>query len=176
MLVMEGGAVGAAAVGFARKRPRRSRVRREPMNLEQIAAEFAEARPRREQEILAALEAEVQRVKEQTADVDSAPVAATQVDAAPLVQPTTLIPLGPVLPDSDPAPDDWPAPEPAAPDAVTATPPVGLPLDQLRAWLDRVQTDLEKVQLRLEFLRDEQQRLQGQHRLVEDLITTSETV
>ena len=42
-VVMEGGAMSAAAVGFARMRPRRARVRREPIDLEQLAAEFAES-------------------------------------------------------------------------------------------------------------------------------------
>ena len=184
MLVVEGGAVSAAAVGWARKRPRRSRVRREPIDLDRITAEFAEPRPRPEQEILAALEAEVRRAKQHTDPVEALLVDAVQldtqvdtpVDAVPPVEPAILIPLGPVLPDSDPAPDTRPVAEPDAPDAATSAPPVGLPLDQLREWLDQVHADLEKVQLRLEFLRAEQHRLQGQHRLVEDLITTSETV
>ena len=186
-------------------------MRREPIDLTKIAADFAEAGARPEPEvppeaaatetvateaqapadvtideitnepsvnesianapipnelIIAALEAEVQRVKEQTA----------LADAAPLVAPAVLIPLGPVMPDTDSLPDHSAAPEPVAPDAVTSTPPVGLPLEQLREWLDQVHADLQRVQLRLEFLRAEQQRLQGQHRLVEDLITTSEPV
>ncbi len=148
MLVVEGGAVGAAAVRFARKRPRRSRVRREPIDLEQITAEFAEARVRPQHEIIAALEAEVERVKVQAR-----------------VEPQTLIPIGPVLPNAEPAPE--PAP---------STPPEGLPLDELRTWLDQVQSDLEKVQVRIEFLHLEQQRLQDQRVLVSELIRSSENV
>jgi hypothetical protein len=155
VLVVEGGAVGAAAVRFARKRPRRSRVRREPIDLEQIAADFAEPRKRPRHEIIAALEAEVQRVK-------------VRASAVPIVEPAILIPLGPVPADAE----TEPAPE-AAPAAPSA-PPEGLPLEQLREWLDQVQTDLEKVQVRIEFLHLEQHRLQDQKQLVAELITSSE--
>src|SRR6476646_4695048 len=66
-VVMEGGAMGAAAIGFARKRPRKQRVRREPIDLERLAAEFADApvtvpSGRSEYDIIRALEAEVERV------------------------------------------------------------------------------------------------------------------
>lgn len=179
MTVVEGGPVGTAA-GFGRRRPRRSRVRREPIDLERITAEFSEPRPRPRHEILAALEAEVERVKvlageAELADATAVAEVVDSVDVAPLVTPTILIPLGPVGPDES-APAGDPAPEPIAPDAVSATPPVGLPLDQLRAWLDQVESDLQKVQLRLEFLHAEQHRLQGQHRLVEDLIASNDPV
>ena len=47
---------------------------------------------------------------------------------------------------------------------------------QLRSWLDQVQSDLEKVQVRIEFLHLEQHRLQDQRELVAELITSSENV
>jgi hypothetical protein len=150
-MVMEGGAVGAAAVGFARKRPRRQRVRREPIDLEQIAAEFADAsapaeptRPN-EREIMLALEAEVERLHAARA------LAAATVEVEPEVEDEETPMLSPA---SD----------------------VGLPLDQVRAWLDQVQDDLAKVDARVEYLQHEQTRLQEQHRLVAELISSSNPV
>ena len=60
-LLVAGGAMSAAAVGVARRRRRGGRVRREPIDVQQLAAEFGEPPKRTEQEIIAALEAEVQR-------------------------------------------------------------------------------------------------------------------
>lgn len=160
---MEGGAVGAAAVGFARLRPRRARVRREPIDVELLTAELAEPPTRTELEIVAALEVEVRRMHEARA--------ATQ-------------------------PEPVPAPDPAVPEvrsdrrtertshqASTSTggsaidpPTAGLPLEQVRAWLEKVKGDLRKVQARVEYLQFEQTRLQGQHHLVTELISSTTVV
>lgn len=159
---MEGGAVSAAAVGFARMRPRRGRVRREPIDVELIAAEFAEPRKRPEHEIIAALEAEVQRANRSRA---------TTAEPSPAPTPAVVAAPEPVPP---------PAPAPTAP-----TPRVqlggdangaGLPLDQVRAWLEQVKDDLRKVQARVEYLQFEQDRLQGQHHLVAELISATTPV
>jgi len=55
-------------------------------------------------------------------------------------------------------------------------PSAGLPLDQVRAWLEQVKSDLRKVQARVEFLQFEQTRLQGQHELVSELMTSTTAV
>jgi hypothetical protein len=167
-VVVEGGAVSAAAVGLARMRPRRGRVRREPIDVELIAAEFAEPKKRPEHEIIAALEAEVRRAKQARA------AAALPAPAAPV----------PVAPRATPA---APAIEAAAPEANLTAPrqhvitaqqladPNGpeFPLDQVRAWLEQVKDDLRKVQARVEFLQFEQDRLQGQQHLVTELFSAT---
>ena len=56
------------------------------------------------------------------------------------------------------------------------TSPVGLPLDQVRAWLEQVKDDSRKVQQRVQYLELEQTRLQDQHHLVAELITSSSSV
>lgn len=60
--MIEGGAVGAVPLVYGRLRPRGARVRREPIDVERLAAEFTEPRPRTELEIVATLEAEVRRM------------------------------------------------------------------------------------------------------------------
>ncbi len=50
---------------------------------------------------------------------------------------------------------------------------VGLPLDQVRAWLEQVQEDLRRIQTRLAYLEAEQTRLQEQHHIVAELLTSS---
>jgi hypothetical protein len=168
-IVMDGSATGAAALGFARRRPRRGRVRREPIDLERIAAEFADpaavAGPspvvasvvpvvpavRSEQEILLALEAEVERVKAARAR-QSGPAVVERFVETPI-----------------------PAPESTEPSARPVT-NVGLPLDQVRAWLDQVQDDLRKVEARVQYLEAEHTRLQAQHQLVAELISSSTPV
>ena len=157
-VVIEGSAVSAAAVGFARLRPRRTRVRREPIDVELIAAEFAETRKRPEHEIIAALEAEVQRVNEARAAA-----AAPAVDPAPAREHVAL------------AIEAAPSRRRPAP-AVVDPSGIGLPLDQVRAWLEQVKDDLRKVQARVEFLQFEQTRLQGQHHLVAELISSTTAV
>ena len=132
--------MSAAAVGLARMRPRRSRVRREPIDVEQLAAELAEPKRRSEEEIIAALEAEVLRVNRARAAAGPAP--------APVVAPAEI---------------------PAAP----AQSGAGLPLEQVRAWLEQVKDDLRKVQARVEYLQFEQTRLQDQHHLVAELISSA---
>ena len=45
--------------------------------------------------------------------------------------------------------------------------------EQVRAWLEQVQDDLRRVQARVEYLQHEQARLESQHRLVAELISSS---
>jgi hypothetical protein len=178
-MVMEDGAVGAAARGFARKRPRRQpRVRREPIDLERLAAEFAatpvavapveavEAPAAAEpQQILLALEAEVERVHAaQTiesppeAEVDEPVVAEPAVTEPAVTDPVVTDPFGIHEPVARPGTD------------------VGLPVDQVRAWLEQVEEDLRNVEARVQFLQSEQTRLQSQHQLVAELISSSTPV
>jgi hypothetical protein len=215
-LVTEGGAVGAPTLGFARKRPRRPRVRREPIDLERIAAQFAEfadqpgaepaAEPRaavaapvvaperapialgpatNEQQILRALEAEVERRsdRETTAGPPPAPepapltVVLTEdepravADEPPATDPFGIREVAPIVGE----PARAPAPDTAEPIA-RPTMSVGLPLEQVRAWLEQVQEDLRKVEARVQYLQAEQTRLQGQHQLVAELISSSTPV
>lgn len=163
---MEGGAVGAAAVGFARLRPRRARVRREPIDVELLSAEFAEPPTRTEVEIVAALEVEVRRMHESRAATQPEPVPASD-PAVPEVR-------------SDRRTERT---ERASHRASTSTggsaidpPTAGLPLEQVRAWLEQVKGDLRKVQARVEYLQFEQTRLQGQHHLVTELISSTTVV
>ena len=53
---------------------------------------------------------------------------------------------------------------------------VGLPVDQVRAWLEQVEEDLRMVEARVQFLQCEQTRLQSQHQLVAELISSSTPV
>ena len=166
-VVVEGGAVSAAAVGFARMRPRRGRVRREPIDVELIAAEFAETRKRPEHEIIAALEAEVQRAKRARAAADAAAAAGTAAPAAPAAPATPVVSAPPAAPPI--------ATRPPSGQPLTLAEAIdgGLPLDQVRAWLEQVKDDLRKVQARVEFLQFEQNRLQGQHNLVTELASVA---
>jgi cell division septum initiation protein DivIVA len=149
-----------------RKRPRKPRVRREPIDLEQLAAEFADLPEPRidEQEILVALQAEVQRV--------TSAARAAEAMAAP-------------EPEPEPAPES----EPVDPFGIVSEAPainqssnpgpgsrIGLPLDQVRAWLEQVQEDLRRIQARLQRLEAEQVRLQEQHHIVAELLTSSTPV
>ena len=165
-VVVEGGAVSAAAVGFARMRPRRGRVRREPIDVELIAAEFAETRKRPEHEIIAALEAEVRRAhRARAAAVAPAPAApAAPVDPVAPVVPAAAVPVAPPIATRPPSGQPL-----TLADAIDG----GLPLDQVRAWLEQVKDDLRKVQARVEFLQFEQNRLQGQHNLVAELASVA---
>ena len=54
-----------------------------------------------------------------------------------------------------------------------AAAPVGLPPEQVHAWLEHVQEDLRRVRARLEYLRAEQQRLESQQHLLAELLTAS---
>jgi hypothetical protein len=159
---------------LTRKRPRKERVRREPIDLEQLAAEFAELpepdeafepvecesdEPRiDEHEILVALQAEVQRV--QAARVTAEP--AREIEPEPEPEPVAADPFGIV----------------SEPVVVHDTPAgrVGLPLDQVRAWLEHVQEDLQRIQSRLAYLEAEQTRLQEQHHIVAELLSSSTPV
>ena len=175
-MVMEGGAFGAAALGFARMRPRKQpRVRREPIALERLAAEFAQYPelvadpppadplpadplpadpPLHEREILRALEAEVERVNA---------TRVAEIPAEPEIEPEIAPALRVVR---------VPATEPT----VRSASDVGLPVDQVRAWLEQVQDDLRKVEARVEYLQLEQTRLQTQHQLVAELLSSSTPV
>lgn len=171
---MEGGAVGAAALGFARMRSRRPRVQREPIDLERIAAAFAEppaaSEPatRNEEEILHALEAEVERVNA---------ARATAAASRRTPEPTNPFGIRAEVATVDPAPVVVRESAPSV--VVTEHRPatnVGLPLDQVRAWLEQVQEDLRKVEARVQYLQLEQTRLQSQHHLVAELISSSTPV
>ena len=49
----------------------------------------------------------------------------------------------------------------------------GLPQEQVHAWLQHVQADMQEVRNRIEFLRAEQSRLEAQRRLLAELLTSS---
>ena len=96
------------------------------------------------------------------------------------------MPAPPAAPAAPAAPAVTPAAPPAPP--IVTRPPSGqpltladaidggLPLDQVRAWLEQVKDDLRKVQARVEFLQFEQNRLQGQHNLVSELASVAASV
>jgi hypothetical protein len=177
-LLVTGGATTAAAVWIARRRPRRGRVRREPIDVQQLAAGFAEPPKRTEQEIIAALEAEVQRAHQARATVDPAPTADTPAVDAPAVDTSVVaapaLMLAPAPAESAPQVIDLASRKKTrhAVDPATA----GLPLDQVRAWLEQVKDDLRKVQARVEYLQFEQTKLQSQHHLVAELISSTTSV
>ena len=159
------GGLGAALLGYARLRPRRARVRREPIDVDLLSPDFVAQPKRTELEIVAALEAEVRRMHQARTTTGPDPVGAA----------SSAVPLGP-----EPRPDrttrtlEGAVPETSRP---AAGPPVaGLPIDQVRAWLEQVKADLRKVQTRVEFLQFEQTRLQGQHELVSELMTSTTSV
>lgn len=52
----------------------------------------------------------------------------------------------------------------------------GLPPDQVHAWLAQVQDDLRRVRSRLEYLRAEEQRLEGQQHLLAELLASSNSL
>jgi cell division septum initiation protein DivIVA len=164
-----------------RKRPRKPRVVREPIDLERLAAEFADlpdspGRPQQaridEQEILVALQAEVQRMSSaKAAGALPAGVRPELTPApAPGAQPQAEVvdPFGIVA--------EAPAPEEAARPVMAPSGPVGLPPDQVRAWLEHVQEDLRRIHARLQQLEAEQARLQAQHHIVAELLTSSTPV
>ena len=193
---MEGGVVGAAAVGFARVRPRRvrrPRVRRDPIDVEQLAAGLTEPRPRSERELIVALEAEVERARA---------ARAPEVEVAPASTVAARDERAVALPLTGAVATDVPAPASADRPQIDLTSPVrrsrvpgaggdassgssangssandaGLPLDQVRAWLEQVKDDLRRVQARVEFLQMEQSRLQGQHHIVAELFSSTTPV
>ena len=182
MMLVEGGVLGAVAVAYTRRKPRATRVRREPIDVEQLTTELAIAGPRRngEQDLADAIEAEILRINL----ARKAPAAPTGVDPEPLAvhgaelvtepdviilepEPTRLE-LEPAIaaPVSIPVPVALAAPTGDQPDG-------GLPVDQIRAWLEQVKDDLRKVQARVQFLELEHVRLQDQHHLVTELVTSS---
>ena len=186
---MEGGAVGAAALGYARMRPRRRspRVRREALDLTQLAAELGDplldaGAPTTEQEILQALEAEVAARAQSPAAPEVEVVEAVpdvERESVEVVEPEPVEPE-PVEPEPvevEPVPVKRAEIE-AAPLAVPAAtaPTVGLPPEQIRAWLERVKEDLRRIETRVQYLQVEQARLESQHRLVAELITSTTPV
>ena len=152
---------------MTRKRPRKPRVVREPIDLEQLAAEFADLadapepqEPRiDEQEILVALEAEVQRLS-------SAKVAEVEIRPEPEPEPVAD-PFGIVSEPTEPT---------GIASGIMPASRVGLPLDQVRAWLEHVEEDLRRIQARVQQLEAEQVRLQEQHHIVAELLTSSTPV
>ena len=192
-VVMEGGVVGAAAVGFARVRPRRvrrPRVRRDPIDVEQLAAGLTEPRPRSERELIVALEAEVERAR--AARASEAEVAPASVVPARDERAVALPLAGAVAAEvPDPAGADQsqidlttPAQQSRVPGTAAnassangnSATDAGLPLEQVRAWLEQVKDDLRRVQARVEFLQTEQSRLQGQHHIVAELFSSTTPV
>jgi hypothetical protein len=155
-------------VSDTRRKPRRARVVREPIDLEQLAAEFAESsrapEPQRsEAEIVAALQAEVERVKARETATDS--------DVLEPAAPQATVPQAAVPEVGEPDPV-----APNVPRAPVGGREIGLPLDQVRAWFEQVKDDLRKVQARVEYLEFEQTKLQEQHRLVAELVTSTQPV
>ena len=165
-----------------RKRPRKPRVVREPIDLERLAAEFAdlpdapghqEARID-EQEILVALQAEVQRLSSAKAadpaevEVRAEPALELEGESEPEPEPEVVDPFGIVA--------EAPAPEEGARPVPLPAGRVGLPPEQVRAWLQQVQEDLRRIHARLQQLEAEQTRLQEQHHIVAELLTSSTPV
>ena len=54
-----------------------------------------------------------------------------------------------------------------------ATPPSGLPAEQLYTWLEWVQDDLRRVETRLEYLEAARAQLREQERLLSELLRSS---
>ena len=54
-----------------------------------------------------------------------------------------------------------------------ATPPTGLPSEQLYTWLEWVQDDLRRVETRIEYLEAARSQLAEQERLLSELLRTS---
>ena len=57
--------------------------------------------------------------------------------------------------------------------ANTATPPTGLPAEQLYTWLEWVQDDLRRIEARLEYLEAARGQLREQERLLGELLHSS---
>ena len=155
---------------------------REPIDLERLAAEFADLpdapgpqEPRiDEQEILIALQAEVQRLSSAKAadpaevEARAEPALELEGESEPEPEPEVVDPFGIVA--------EAPAPEAASRLLPAAAGRVGLPPDQVRAWLEHVQEDLRRIHARVRQLEAEQTRLQAQHHIVAELLTSSTPV
>ena len=144
-----------------------------------------------EQEILVALQAEVQRVQAARVIEEPEPVClpAPEPELAPESEPEPELDLV-SEPEPEPEPESEPDGRPFVVDpfgivevasdervpVVLDASRVGLPLDQVRAWLERVQEDLRRIQSRLQYLEAEQMRLQEQHHIVAELLTSSTPV
>jgi len=55
----------------------------------------------------------------------------------------------------------------------SATPPTGLPSEQLYTWLEWVQDDLRRIEARLEYLSAARDQLREQERLLGELLASS---
>jgi hypothetical protein len=62
---------------------------------------------------------------------------------------------------------------PAVPPAPGATPPTGLPPEQLYTWLEWVQDDLRRIEARIEYLEAARAQLREQERLLGELLQAS---
>ncbi len=62
---------------------------------------------------------------------------------------------------------------PATNGAPAATPPTGVPIEQLYTWLEWVQDDLRRVEARLEYLEAARGQLREQERLLSELLQSS---
>jgi len=184
-MLVEGGVLSAVAVAYARRKPRATRVRREPIDIDQLTTELAVAGPRRnrEQDLADAIEAEILRINLARKDAVE-PEPAPALDAEPdrvlddelVLEPDVIVLEAEATPlELEPriaAPFSIPVAAPLA-RAAADPPDGGLPIDQVRAWLEQVKDDLRKVQARVQLLELEQVRLQGQHHLVTELVTSS---
>jgi hypothetical protein len=132
-LLSWGGASAAAALAVARWRPTggRTRVRREPIELD--------------------------LVYEHLVDREVAMEGKTEGDR-PMA--TTM-----------PQPGATQAPANGAP--APATPPTGVPIEQMYTWLEWVQDDLRRVEARLEYLEAARGQLREQERLLSELLQSS---
>jgi hypothetical protein len=61
----------------------------------------------------------------------------------------------------------------ARPNGNGATPPTGLPPEQLYTWLEWVQDDLRRVETRIEYLEAARSQLREQERLLGELLSSS---
>ena len=170
--LIEGVGGGAAAVGVARRRRRAPRVRRDPIDVQLVAAEMIEADESLDaNEILAALEAQVSRAATQRTAAERPAPAPAPVAA----KPEPVVAVAPAVVEPEPV---APTPEPVAPAPRSVArrgdvPGSGIAPDQVREWMSQVQEDLRKVRARVEYLRVEQARLEEQQRLMAQLITSS---
>jgi hypothetical protein len=194
MMVIEGGVLSAVAVAWARrKRPRTTKIRREPIDLAELTTGLAVAGTRKsgdDQELADALEAEIMRINRarKAPAVDANPILELSDPAlsdpeleAELVIEAEVPALAPAVREPraelEAAAYEPMAYEPAVYEGPLVVPSeAGLPLDQIRAWLEQVKDDLRQVQARVQHLEHEQVRLQDQHELVAELMTSSSPV
>ena len=158
-VLIEGVGGSAAAVSFVGMRRRAPRVRRDAIEVQLVEAEAAESRgDLGAGDVLAALEAEVDRVATAAAPKQIEPE--TEPDAEPeTVVEMTAVPSAVGIS--------------AMPDVAARPAGCGIDPDQVGGWLGRVEDDLRKVRARVEFLEAERARLEVQQRLVSELLASS---